>query len=493
MLRLLLPTGCAIALAAAPAPARAQNAFIADLRGASENPPAASPASGFALVLFDPAFETMTVRATFSGLTTPTTDSHIHCCAPRTANAIVAVGFRPAGFPIGVTGGEFNASFDLTSAATFNAPFVAANGGTPASARTALINGTLNELAYVNIHTSRFPGGEIRGQLVASSELGPQAYSLLPEVALQTAEFQDSTIRGYLHDLRSGRGGDDGRTATLGEGGRVGMFLTAAARFGEFEGRANRPAVDLGATGVMGGLDVRLGPGTLVGVMAGLDSSDARLSPTSRESQVESWFGGLYGSLALGPAFVDLQASFGRSDHELFRRITVGAFDAESAAEAEGEYWMLAGTAGLSLGRPGLEIEPYLGARYVDFELDGFAETGNMAALTIGAAELESLQSIAGLRIGAEIPMGGASLRPSVRGEWRHEFSNDEARPIAGSFGGAGPFSFAAAPLGDDHLVVGAGFTVAGRGALSFALDYSGQLGGGYDVHAVSAGLRLRF
>ena len=490
MLRLLSLTGCALALAAAPA--NAQNAFIADLRGANENPPAASSASGFALVLFDPTFQTMTVRTTFSGLTTPTTDAHIHCCAPRTANAGVAVGFRPAGFPLGVTGGEFNAAFDLNLAATYNPPFVAANGGTAASARTALINGTQNELAYVNIHTTRFPGGEIRGQLVASSELGPQGYSLLPEVALQTAEFQDSTVRAYLRDVRGGGGGLDGRTARFGDGG-IGMFLIAGVRSGEFEDRANRPLVDLGSTGVIAGLDFRLGPGTLVGLMGGIDSSDARLTPTSRDSEVESWFGGAYGSVGLGPAFLDLQVSFGRTDYELFRRITVGAFDAESAAEAEGDYWMVAGTAGFSLQASALKIEPYAGLRYVDIELDEFTETGNMAALTIGATGLESLQSIAGLRLGADIPMGGASLRPSVRGEWRHEFNNDEPRAIAGSFGGAGPFAFSTTPLGDDHLVLGAGLSLSMGRSLAIVADYSAQLGGGYDIHTASAGLRLRF
>src|SRR5687768_4846749 len=154
MLRLLSCTGFAIALAAAHA--HAQNVFVADLRGASENPPVASPGSGSALVLFDDAFQTMSVRVVFAGVTTPTVDAHIHCCVGPNANAGVAVGFTPAGFPLGVTEGQFSTNLDLNSAATYNPPFVAANGGTAASARTALINGTQGELAYVNIHTTRF-------------------------------------------------------------------------------------------------------------------------------------------------------------------------------------------------------------------------------------------------------------------------------------------------------------------------------------------------
>ena len=50
---------------------------------------------------------------------------------------------------------------------------------------------------------------------------------------------------------------------------------------------------------------------------------------------------------------------------------------------------MLAGTAGLSLQTAGFEIEPYAGARYIDLDLDGFTETGNIAALTIGDSSIE--------------------------------------------------------------------------------------------------------
>lgn len=487
MLRLLSCTAFAISLAAAPA--CAQNVFVADLRGASENPPVASPGSGSALVLFDAGFQTMSVRTAFSGVTTPTVDAHIHCCVTPDLNAGVAVGFRPAGFPLGVTAGEFSSNFDLNNVATYNPPFVTANGGTAASARTALINGTQGGLAYVNIHTTGFPGGEIRGQLVASSELSPQAYSLLPEAALQTAEFQDSNIRRYLRDVRGGGGGLDGQTATLGDEGRIGMFLIAGARFGEFEDRANRPRVDLGSTAVMAGIDYRLGPATLVGVMAGYDSSDVRLTPNSRQSDIKSWFAGVYGSAALGPAYVDLHASYGRSDYDLFRGISV--LNAESAADADSEQWVLAATAGLSLDAAGFEIEPYAGARYVNLDLDAFTETGNIAALTIEATDIESLQSIAGLRVGADIPLGSASVRPSIRGEWRHEFKNDDPRLISGSFGGAAPFAFTTTPLGDDHMVVGAELSISGEGSLSFAADYTGQLGGGYEIHALSLGVRL--
>jgi hypothetical protein len=56
-------------------------------------------------------------------------------------------------------------TFDLTLASSWNPAFIAANGGTPGTAEAALFMGMIEGRAYLNIHTSEFPGGEIRGFL----------------------------------------------------------------------------------------------------------------------------------------------------------------------------------------------------------------------------------------------------------------------------------------------------------------------------------------
>jgi hypothetical protein len=140
--------------------------FTADLSGANENPPAASTGTGTATVTWNTATNQMTVDVTFSGLTTGTTASHIHCCAVPPTNAGVATQVpRFVGFPTGVTSGTYTNTFDMTDSASYNPAFITANGGTTASAEAALLTGLLAGQAYLNIHTSMFPGGEIRGVL----------------------------------------------------------------------------------------------------------------------------------------------------------------------------------------------------------------------------------------------------------------------------------------------------------------------------------------
>jgi hypothetical protein len=69
------------------------------------------------------------------------------------------------GFPLGVLSGTLDHTFDLTQLATYNSPFVTANGGTAAGAEAALLAAIAAGKAYYNIHTTVLPGGEIRGFL----------------------------------------------------------------------------------------------------------------------------------------------------------------------------------------------------------------------------------------------------------------------------------------------------------------------------------------
>src|SRR5579862_1643911 len=125
-----------------------------------------SPGTGNALVAWNTLTNQMTVNVAFSGLTSGTTASHIHCCAPPPANTGVATTVPTfPGFPLGVTSGTYSRTFDMTSAGSYNPAFVTANGGTPASAEAALFAGLVAGQAYLNIHTTMFPGGEIRGFL----------------------------------------------------------------------------------------------------------------------------------------------------------------------------------------------------------------------------------------------------------------------------------------------------------------------------------------
>jgi hypothetical protein len=81
------------------------------------------------------------------------------------------------GFPLGVTFGSFDATYDMTAEASYRAGFITAAGGSVALARAALFDAIADGRAYFNIHSTSFTGGEIRGFLSEVPE--PSTYAML--------------------------------------------------------------------------------------------------------------------------------------------------------------------------------------------------------------------------------------------------------------------------------------------------------------------------
>jgi hypothetical protein len=128
--------------------------FVANLTGSQEVPANASAATGFATVVLNAAQNQITVNVSFSGLSAPATAGHIHGPAAPGSNAPVLFPF--AGVPNATSGNIPEQTFAITPTQV-----------------AQLFGG----LFYVNIHSSNFPGGEIRGQLVQTPE--PATLTLL--------------------------------------------------------------------------------------------------------------------------------------------------------------------------------------------------------------------------------------------------------------------------------------------------------------------------
>ncbi|HSE17428.1 MAG TPA: PQQ-dependent sugar dehydrogenase [Pyrinomonadaceae bacterium] len=113
--------------------------FVANLTGAQETPPNNSAATGRASLMLSPDEKTARVSLAFSGLSSGQTDAHIH------GPAVPGVSASPIfPLPLGQIG-----DFSITL--------------TPAQ-----VQDLKNGLLYVNVHSSNFLTGEIRGQFASS-------------------------------------------------------------------------------------------------------------------------------------------------------------------------------------------------------------------------------------------------------------------------------------------------------------------------------------
>ena len=173
MKRLLRVAGVFVIVMAGGLPVGAAT-FTGEFSGAAEDPPNDSPGTGSAEVELDPDANLLRIDVTFSGLQSPTTIAHIHCCAPPGEGAGVATTLPTfPGFPEGVMSGSYQMSFDSSDAGTYNPAFVQANGGTPEGAEAALLAGLESGMAYFNIHTMMFGAGEIRADLSGGEPPSP--------------------------------------------------------------------------------------------------------------------------------------------------------------------------------------------------------------------------------------------------------------------------------------------------------------------------------
>ena len=120
-------------------PSQKMQIFEATLSPSQEVPATASSGSGAAEVQFNENTNMLSWKVTYSGLSGSATAGHIHGPAAMGSNAGVVIPFT----------GNVDAQPIIGEKAITSAQYADLAAG----------------LYYVNIHSARFPGGEIRGQL----------------------------------------------------------------------------------------------------------------------------------------------------------------------------------------------------------------------------------------------------------------------------------------------------------------------------------------
>lgn len=134
----------------------------AKLTGYEEVPALSTPARGrFYAVLED---DRISFTLKFRDLTSAVQQSHIHFGQVGVTGAVSAflcsnLGNGPAGTPTCPTSGEVTGT--LTAASVIGP----AGQGIAAGELGELLDAIEAEVAYVNVHSAVYPGGEIRGQL----------------------------------------------------------------------------------------------------------------------------------------------------------------------------------------------------------------------------------------------------------------------------------------------------------------------------------------
>jgi glucose/arabinose dehydrogenase len=180
--------------------------FVARLEGSQEVPPNASTAKGYAAFFLNQDGAALRFIVTVTGLDftgTQTADpsddllaAHIHAPAPRGTNAGVRFGFF---------GQPFN---DTNPNDVVVTPFASGVGGTIFSkwdrdegnntTLTAQLPNILAGLSYINFHTRRLPGGEIRGQIEENPQVTANIHKVFSYGLRNSFGFDFDPVSGNL-------------------------------------------------------------------------------------------------------------------------------------------------------------------------------------------------------------------------------------------------------------------------------------------------------
>lgn len=144
--------------------------FEAKLTGFSTVPSLWTGGKGMTRVRIDADNDSIWYELNYSDLSTPVTQAHIHFAQKGVNGGIIVylcdnTGKAPSGTPACPNSGSVTGTLTATDVNPPKNPLPVTDQGIAPGDFAALIAAIRHRVGYVNVHTTKYPAGEIRGQL----------------------------------------------------------------------------------------------------------------------------------------------------------------------------------------------------------------------------------------------------------------------------------------------------------------------------------------
>jgi uncharacterized protein with beta-barrel porin domain len=278
----------------------------------------------------------------------------------------------------------------------------------------------------------------------------------------------------------------------------IGAWVSGVGGLGSVQGDGNASTFTYSFGGTAVGADYRLSPEFLVGIGGGWVSGTQWANGFNGLSNSDTFTGDLYASFTSGPIYLDAVAGYAHANNRATRAIAIPGLPLRVAQAAAGsDQFIGLAEAGymvsLPFSRPA-SVTPFARLQGTTGTEQGFTEVGaNSLNLVVAPQTTSSLRTTFGADLAANLPIGGdGTVDIDLRLGWLHEYA-DVSRPLTASFAGA-PGSaftvFGATPQRDSAAIGFAARTHIFTSTELFA-RYDGEVGGGTDNHAFTAGVRM--
>lgn len=327
-------------------------------------------------------------------------------------------------------------------------------------------------------------------------EIGETAYA-----NLESAEILKDAVGAHLQAIW---GGPEQMTemrnsiSPAAGGGRVSIWGGAYGKWGSLDRTDSGPSFDSNEHGLVGGVDVRVGQNTLLGVV-GSWTADGDLDFDNRNAaSFDGYQIGVYGRHNAGQFYLQGLAAFGSYSDDTRRFVSISGFGSGNARGSFGnDVWQVYGEGGYHIATNGrVDLVPYAALYYLHGDVDAYTEHGFPGVnLHVSSAEATSFSSYLGVRL-ALLGRGvsdGTSIVPTLKVAWQHQFE-DQLWSVNAAFEGVPATAFRLTGEGYDRdsLIVGGELAMSWGGNVDAVLDYEGRFNGDRQSNAVIGRLNFR-
>jgi len=264
--------------------------------------------------------------------------------------------------------------------------------------------------------------------------------------------------------------------------------------FQQFNSNGNASKLRQGTGGVLFGLDGTFENRFRVGIAGGVSGS--RLSGDTGPSSIDvtSYHLAAYGAADLDALALRFGASYSWNTLASNRAIAFRSFADEASARYGAQTGQVFGEVGYKLAVGQVMVEPFAGLALVGVGADAFNESGGAAALSGGRLSQASAFATLGVRGNWTVTASEAGILSLNAGiGWRHAFNGGPGKRDLAFNAGGPAFQVSGVPLASDSLVLDAGLDYETANGLTLGVNYTGQLAGNAQSHAVKASLGFSF
>jgi outer membrane autotransporter protein len=350
------------------------------------------------------------------------------------------------------------------------------------------------QLAAQGSTGTKVSGGQMRE--ISGSLVGRLAALRAGPVAALELDWQgDKALYGVRDALATGAAGEDG-------GPRFGAYLSGIYGTGNVNNTNRLLGFNYDLGGITVGGDVTFDKFALGAAFSWL-RAEADYKSNAGDVKTDSYNGSVYGTLfPIEGLYLDGIVTFGSTDYDTKRKVryTVPGDTVVTNAKGDpdGDQVAVSGGVGYDVALGGLTVTPYFRAAYARIEIDGYSENGGDGwALRYDSQNIDSVTTTLGSEIAHAFSLPFGVLVPQLRGEWIHEYEDDDRR-IGAIFTGdtstQGKFKLVTDSPDRDYFTLGAELAATFAHGFGAFAAYEALLGyEDVESHKLTFGGRIEF